>query len=88
MTSRKKVLKVTNSIYGISGAQTPVSAYSAQQSAKKEKSNKTASSVETKSWKGVSAGSSLIPTEKAGYGTVVGDVQLSDKAKEYYEKLK
>lgn len=79
---------MTNSIYGISGTQTPVSAYSAQQSAKKEKPNKTASSVETKTWKGVSAGSSLIPTEKAGYGTVVGDVQLSDKAKEYYAKLK
>ena len=29
-----------------------------------------------------------MPAEKAGYGTVVGDVKLSDKAKEYYAKLK
>lgn len=87
-TSRKKVYIVTNSIYGVGGAQSPVSAYSAQQSAKKVKQDKTSSSVKTESWKKVSSGSSLIPTEKDGYGTVVGDVNLSDKAKEYYSKLK
>ena len=79
---------MTNSIYGVGGTQSPVSAYSSQQSAKKDKADKTASSVETKSWKGVSSNSSLIPTEKDGYGTVVGDVNLSDKAKDYYAKLK
>ena len=79
---------MTNSIYGVGGTSSPISAYSAQQSAKKDKVNKTASSVETKSWKGVSSDSSLIPTEKDGYGTVVGNVNLSDKAKEYYSKLK
>ena len=79
---------VTNSIYGVGGTQSPVSAYSAQQSAPKEKTNKTVSSVETRIWKGVSSDSLLIPTEKAGYGTTVGDVNLSDKAKEYYAKLK
>ena len=79
---------VTSSIYGVAGSQSAVSAYSAQQSAKKDKTNKTASSVETKTWKGVSSESSLVPTTKAGYGTVVGDVNLSDKAKEYYAKLK
>ena len=86
-TSRKKVYIVTNSIYGL-GASSPVSAYSAQQSAKKDKPDKSTSQVETKAWNKVSAESSLIPTEKAGYGTVVGDVKLSDKAKEYYAKLK
>ncbi len=79
---------MTNSIYGVSGASAAAYAYSTQQSPKKDKTEKTASSVETKEWKGVSSGSSLIPTTKAGYGTVVGDVNLSDKAKEYYAKLK
>lgn len=78
---------MTSSIYGM-GATTPVSAYSSQQSAKKDKANPKSSSVETRTWKGVASDSSLIPTEKAGYGTVVGDVNLSDKAKEYYAKLK
>ena len=31
---------------------------------------------------------SLVPTTKSGYGTVIGDVELSDKAKDYYNKLK
>ena len=81
---------MTSSIYGTSGQSGPVSAYSAQQSVKTDKTNKnkTASTVTTKEWKPVSEGSSLIPTTKDGYGTVVGDVKLSDKAKEYYAKLK
>ena len=79
---------MTNSIGSIYGASAALSAYSAKQSDKKEKENKTASPVETKTWKGVSSDSSLIPTDKAGYGTTVGDVKLSDKAKEYYAKLK
>ena len=81
---------MTNSIYGTSGPAGSVSAYSAQQSVKQEKPNKakTVSSVETKDWKPVSEKSSLVPVTKEGYGTVVGDVKLSDKAKEYYAKLK
>ena len=31
---------------------------------------------------------SLVPTTKNGYGTVIGNVELSDKAKDYYNKLK
>lgn len=79
---------MTNSIGSIYGASAALSAYSAKQSDKKEKVNNTGSGVEERTWKGVSSESSLIPTEKAGYGTVVGDVKLSDKAKEYYAKLK
>lgn len=30
----------------------------------------------------------LVPTTKSGYGTVIGNVELSDKAKDYYNKLK
>ena len=44
--------------------------------------------IEIKEWKPLASGSSLIPTQKAGYGTVIGDVELSDKAKDYYDKLK
>ena len=83
------MLIVTNSIYGTAGASSPVSAYSAQSKpVRKDQPNKAAETVSKSDWKPVSGNSSLIPTEKAGYGTVVGDVQLSDKAKEYYSKLK
>ena len=79
---------MTNSISSIYGASASYQAYSAKQPDSKEQSKKTGSTVETKTWKGVSSESSLIPTTKSGYGTVVGDVNLSDKGKEYYAKLK
>ena len=79
---------MTNPIYGIPGAKAPVNAYSAQQSVKKTKTDKSTSSTGSKDWKPVSSKSPLVPTVKDGYGTVVGDVELSDKAKEYYAKLK
>jgi hypothetical protein len=40
-----------------------------------------------KNWAPIESGSSLIP-KKTEYGMTVGDVKLSDKAKDYYEKLK
>lgn len=46
------------------------------------------SNVKVSEWKPVSKGSSLVPINKEGYGTVVGNVELSDKAREYYDKLK
>ena len=57
----------------------------------RKETGKTASksdTVKVSEWKPVSEGSSLTPTTKAGYGTVVGNVELSDKAKAYYDKLK
>jgi len=45
------------------------------------------SSVEGNTWSPIDKTSSLIP-QKTEYGTTIGDVSLSDKAKEYYEKLK
>lgn len=68
--------------------------YQNSQQAKTEnrkETGKTASksdTVKVSEWKPVSEGSSLAPTTKAGYGTVVGNVELSDKAKSYYDKLK
>lgn len=43
--------------------------------------------VETKAWQPVDLKSSLVP-QKTEIGNTIGDVQLSDKAKDYYEKLK
>lgn len=54
-----------------------------QDSSVKESSGK----VETKGWSPVDEGSSLIP-RKTEYGYTIGNVQLSDKAKDYYDKLK
>ncbi|MBR4760896.1 MAG: hypothetical protein IK078_12225 [Lachnospiraceae bacterium] len=45
------------------------------------------SKVETKSWNPVDPKSSLIP-RKTEYGNTIGDVKLSDGAKDYYDKLK
>lgn len=42
----------------------------------------------TSSWKPINTNSSLVPTNKDGIGMAIGDVQLSDKAKDYYSKLK
>ncbi len=43
--------------------------------------------VQTRTWSPIESGSSLIP-QKTEYGYTVGNVQLSDKAKAYYEELK
>lgn len=47
-----------------------------------------ASGVKVTKWKPLAANSVLVPTQKEGYGTVIGNVELSDKAKSYYEKLR
>ncbi|MBQ9609433.1 MAG: hypothetical protein IJV15_08335 [Lachnospiraceae bacterium] len=46
------------------------------------------SDVDTKAWSPISESSSLVPKYTEGYGNTIGDVQLSDKAKEYYKQLK
>ena len=45
------------------------------------------SKVETKPWNPIDTKSSLVP-KATEYGTTIGDVQLSDKAKDYLGKLK
>ena len=47
----------------------------------------TLSKVETKPWSPIDTTSSLVPA-KTEYGNTIGDVKLSDAAKDYYEKLK
>lgn len=44
--------------------------------------------VRTTTWKPIDTTGSLVPTNRDGIGMAIGDVQLSDKAKDYYEKLK
>lgn len=44
--------------------------------------------IKTSIWQPVKDTSSLIPSKKEDIGMAIGDVQLSDKAKEYYNKLK
>ena len=43
--------------------------------------------IDRKPWSPIDTTSSLVP-KKTEYGNAIGNVQLSDKAKEYYEKLK
>ena len=44
--------------------------------------------VKKSAWSPIQSGSPLVPSYKDGVGIAIGDVQLSDKAKEYYDKLK
>ena len=88
------------SMYGVSAYQQmnesweAVSKTAESRTARSEKSDNNSSAKETstsnvkvKAWSPLDATSSLIP-RKTEYGNTIGDVQLSDKAKDYYEKLK
>ncbi len=44
--------------------------------------------AEVKAWKPVAKGSPLVPSQKTGYGMVIGEAELTDRAREYYGKLK
>ncbi len=46
-----------------------------------------ASKIKTKDWSPIDTGSSLVP-RKTEYGNTIGNVQLSDTAKDYYQQLK
>ena len=49
--------------------------------------NTQSSKVETKSWSPIDTKSSLVPS-MTDYGMTIGNVELSDKAKDYLDKLK
>lgn len=44
--------------------------------------------IKTSTWKPIDTKSSLVPTQREGIGMAIGNVELSDKAKDYYSKLK
>lgn len=50
--------------------------------------SKTDKEIKKSTWSPIDTNSSLVPSYKDGVGMSIGDVQLSDKAKEYYSKLK
>lgn len=65
--------------------------HSVSASSKNEKTDSakesTTAKVEEKTWSPIEKNSSLIPS-KTEYGYSIGDVKLSDTAKDYYDKLK
>lgn len=92
---REENVKMAGNISGVSSYQQTNQIWKDNQTNKSEKDTSSStdaakknSDVKVSEWKPVSQNSSLTPTTKEGYGTVIGDVQLSDKAKSYYDKLK
>lgn len=84
---------MTNGIYGMSAYQQAVQSYKTTDKKNVEEKKATTatkdaeSNIKTKEWKPIDTTSSLVP-KSTDYGMTIGDVELSDKAKEYYEKLK
>lgn len=58
------------------------------QTTKSETAIKTDKDVQKSTWKPIDTSSSLVPSNKDGIGMAIGEVRLSDKAKDYYSKLK
>ena len=83
---------MTSNIYGMSAYQQAVQSYKTSDVKKTEEKTTASSSsvkdeIKPKTYEPISSTSSLVP-KKTDYGMTIGDVELSDKAKEYYEKLK
>lgn len=93
----KGEMKMSN-LYGVSAYQQTNGAWNNKtNSAKNEKATSAkktdsitgkADNVNITEFNPIDTKSSLVPTVKSGYGTVIGNVELSDKAKDYYGKLK
>lgn len=93
----KGEMKMSN-LYGVSAYQQTNGAWNNKtNSAKNEKADSAkkaggttgkADNVNITEFNPIDTKSSLVPTVKSGYGTVIGNVELSDKAKDYYGKLK
>jgi hypothetical protein len=81
---QKNYYSVKTKSTGTERAGDPLKARSASADSAKESSS---SKVETKAWSPIDEKSSLVP-RKTEYGYTIGDVQLSDKAKAYYDTLK
>ena len=87
---------MSNMIGGIAGYQKATQAYKTGSSVKTEKTyakaetaaGKADQNLKTTTFKPVEKGSSLIPKAHDKYGVTIGNAQLSEKAAEYYDKLK
>ncbi len=81
-------------LYGISSYQQAGQTWKSGKSQQTAKSGQTTAKsdvmsgkVEVKKWTSIDTGSSLVP-KTTEYGNTIGEVQLSDKAKDYYSSLK
>lgn len=86
---------MAGNISGVASYQQTNQIWKATKSGEAEKTGKASDStakdtteVKVSEWKPMASNSPLVPTTKKGYGAVVGNVELSDKAKDYYDKLK
>ena len=88
---------MAGNVYGISSYQQTNQAWKNNSASKTEKNTsldnreateRIGSEVKVSEWKPISDKSPLVPVFREGYGAVIGDVELSDKAKNYYDKLK
>ena len=85
------------STYGVSAYQQTSGTWNTKKTSSKTESSSTvektssatkSEGVKTTDFKPIDTKSPLVPTVKNGYGTVIGNVELSDEAKDYYDKLK
>lgn len=72
----------------VNAAKTSDSAKASSTASASSASATSTSDIQTKTWTPLENNSSLIPTSKEGYGMSIGNVELSDKAKDYYNSLK
>lgn len=88
-----------SNLYGVSAYQQTNGAWNNKtNSTKNERTNNSAKkadyttdkpdNMKTTEFNPIDTKSPLVPTTKPEYGTVIGNVELSDKAKDYYGKLK
>lgn len=77
----------TNQVWNQAKSKEAVSGSSATKSAGNV-NNKSESVIKNSEWKPIDTKSSLVPTKREDIGMAIGDVQLSDKAKDYYNSLK
>lgn len=78
----------TNNVWNQQNIKTETEDTTKAQGAKNETTSKTDKDIQKSTWKPIDTSSSLVPSHKDGIGMAIGDVQLSDKAKDYYAKLK
>jgi hypothetical protein len=97
---RKRGIHMSN-LYGVTAYQAANQLWSQSAKKKDEVSKKQAADdtsgevtsqsgekIKTSTWSPIDTTSSLVPSNKDGIGLAIGDVELSDEAKEYYNKLK
>ncbi len=86
--SKSDVKKSNGSNQKVGSSTTSGSAKTSASGAAESASSVTSSDIKTKTWTPLDNDSCLIPTVKEGYGMSIGNVELSDKAKDYYSTLK